>query len=73
VIPLFSVEISLATYVQSEVLEFLVVCVTEAQFLHMKFLMYTTCLQIPSVFMASQAWTLLPQAALPPDVCHVML
>lgn len=74
VTPLFNIEISLAAYVQSEVLEeLLAVCATEAQLLETKFPMYTTCLQIPSAFMASDAWTLLPQAALPPDVYHVML
>lgn len=65
--PLFSIEISLAAHVQNEVLE---ECVAEAQFLETKFLMYTTYVQISSTFMASCVWTLLSQAALPPDDYH---
>lgn len=71
---LFSTEISLATYVESEVLEeLLALCATEAQILETKFPNYTTCLQIPSALVASCVWALLPQAALPPDVYRVML
>lgn len=71
---LFSIEMSLATSVQSEVLEeWLALCVTEARFLEMKFPIYPTCLQIPSAFMVSCVWALLSQGELPLDVYYGML
>lgn len=71
---LFSIEMSSATSVQSEVLEeWLALCVTEAQFLEMKFPIYPTCLQISSAFMVSCVWAILSQGELPLDVYYGML